>query len=146
MAALDRHDVDKAIYNALANAAPVTALIGNPPRVDFYIPPDVAFPFVRVDHIPIGPWLSTMKVGGINWIDRQRYQFSAFSQSTSLDEVSAIIKAFDDVMEAIPGDANAALTGGTFGSALKGITVTNYDAADGTSTGITEFTFSFEAD
>lgn len=146
MAALDRHDVDKAIYNALANAAAVTTLIGSPPRVDFYLAPDTTFPFVRVDHIPIDPWTGTMRGPGIDWIDRQRYQFNAFSQSTSLDEVSAIIKALDDVLELIPSDANAVLTGGTFGSAIKGITVTEFDADDGTAYGITEYTFSFEAD
>ena len=56
MAALDRHDVDKAIDNALASAAAVTSLLGDPPRIGLYISPDVVFPFVRMDHIPIGPW------------------------------------------------------------------------------------------
>lgn len=146
MAALDRRDVDKAIYNALANAAPVTALLGDPLRVDFYVPPDAVFPFCRVDIIPIGPWASTMKSGGIDWVDRERYQFSVFTQTTSLTLVSSIIKALDDVLEQIPSDANAALTGGTFGSAIKGITPRGFDADDGTAFGITEYTFSFEAD
>lgn len=146
MAALDRHDVDKAIYNALASAAAVTSLLGDPPRIDLYMPPDVAFPFCRVDHIAIGPWTGTMRGVGVDWIDRQRYQFNVYTQTTSLNDVSAIIKALDDVLELIPSDANAALTGGTFGSAIKGISLTDFDPETGTAFGITEYTFSFEAD
>ena len=144
MPALDRHDVDKAIYNALKNAPPVTIILGSTPRIDFFVPANVAFPFVRVDHIPIGPWTGTMKSGGVDWVERQRYQFNAFSRETSLDEVSQIITAIDNILEQIPSDPNATIAAGSWGSAIKGIAVTDFDPEEQTSYGVLEYTFSFE--
>ena len=144
MAALDEHEVDKAIYNALKADAGVKATFGTIPRIRFFTEPNIAFPWVRVDGIPIGPLTRTIKTGGLDWIRRRRLQFNVFSQSTSLDEAAAGKRALELVLEQIPSDANATVTGGVIKTAVQGISNIDFDSETGTASAITEWTFSFE--
>ncbi len=145
MAALNLQLVDKAIFSALAANATVKSLLGDPPRIRSFLEANITFPCCRVDEIPIGPWTGTMRGPGVDWIGRVHKQFTVFSQETSLAKASAILKALEDVLELIPSDANAAITGGVFGSAIRGISARDYDAVLGTSFALVEYTFSVEA-
>lgn len=144
MAVLDLHNVDKAIYNALKENAGVVAIFGATPRIRFSTEPETTFPWVRVDGIPIDPWTRTMKPEGLDWIRRRRLQFNVFSQSTSLDEAAAGKRALELVLEQIPSDANATVTGGVIKTAIQGIENVDFDSETGTAVAITEWTFSFE--
>jgi len=144
MAVLDEHEVDKAIYNALKENAGVVAIFGASPRIRFFTETNIAFPWVRVDGIPIDPLTRTMKASGLDWIRRRRLQFNVFSQSTSLDEAAAGKAALETVLEQIPSDANATVTGGVIKTAVQGISVIDFDSENDTAYAITEWTFSFE--
>lgn len=100
MAAVNRHNINVGIITALTNAAAVTALIGNPPRVYTRTPRHVTYPWLRVDSIPNRPKFVVISGSGPLWIRTANTQFSAFSLKTSASEVAAIQAAVADVMDA----------------------------------------------
>lgn len=106
--AIDRHNINLGIVAALKAANPVTALIGNPPRVYFRTVRNVIFPWVRMDAIPNRPKFSVI---GPVWIRTHNVQFSAFSTETSADSVAAIQAAIADVMD--DAVSNLSFTGGS---------------------------------
>ncbi len=145
MAAIDRHDINTKIITALRADATVTSLLGASPdtRIFAVMPRDVAWPFARMDFVPVGPLTGVMTGSGIDWVRQHTVQFTAFSQKRSLAEACDIQKAIIDVMDFAP--TNVVLTSGTIFMVIPGAEFADYDPENGTSFSVCEFTLSIDS-
>lgn len=145
MAAIDRHDINTKIIAALRTDATVQTLLGASPdtRVFLGMPRNVAFPFVRMDFVPVGPLTGVMTGAGIDWARQHTVQFTAFDKQRTLASVCDIQKAIVDVMDFAP--TNVVLTTGTVFMVIPGAEFADYDPNNGTVFSICEFTLSVDS-
>lgn len=146
MAAIDRHDINTKIIAALRADGAVVALLGASPdtRIGNTIKRSWAFPFVRMDAIPVAPLTMVKSSTGGDWARQHTVQFTAFHNTLdSLEVVCDIQKAIIDVMD---DPSNISLTTGTVFMSTPGAEFADYDPTNGTPFSVCEFTLSVDSD